>query len=427
MRRTWKVVAHEWLTAFQRPSFLFFAFGIPVIFLVIFTGIRLYQGLSSQESPLEDNVEEQELKVEGFVDYAGLIKYIPPDLPAGILIQFETEQEAVEAILTEVVYAYYVIPENYLESGEFTYIRPDFNLISEGGQDWMMRWTLVYNMAGGDMPLASRIWVPAITQESDLSQENELAQESDQACATGGYDCEEIAFLRYLPTIFLVIFFMSILMAASLLIYSMSLEKENRVIELLLTSVSTQELLAGKIIGLGILGIVQVIMYLGTVVLIMRIGDQALALPTSFSLPFSYLAWGIVFYIFGYALYAALMAGGGALVPDMKSYSGASMIIASPLFLGYIVAIMSGFNPNSPLATILSLFPLTSPTVMMWRMANEPVPTWQPWLAVILLAITAWLTIQSVARMFHAQELLSGQPFQLKRYMRMLILPGRNV
>jgi hypothetical protein len=99
MRRTWKVVAHEWLTAFQRPSFLFFAFGIPVIFLVIFTGIRLYQGLSSQESPLEDNVEEQELKVEGFVDYAGLIKNIPPDLPAGILIQLRPNKRRLRQFL----------------------------------------------------------------------------------------------------------------------------------------------------------------------------------------------------------------------------------------------------------------------------------------------------------------------------------------
>jgi len=428
MRKTVDVLKHELLTALRRPSFLFFVFGIPLIAILVFSGIRVYQFYNSPSLTSkvgEEQLEEEEWKVEGFVDQSGLIKGIPPDLPADILISFPTESAALEAINKSVIHAYYLIPEDYIDKGEFIYAQPDFSFISSNSQDWIMRWTILYNLTGGDIALASRIWAPANTQETDLSLQvasegNEPNIELAPGCTTAGYDCESNIFLRYLPLIFLVLFFMSIMMASSLLIYSISLEKDNRVMEVLLLSISPQQMLNGKMVGLGILGLLQLCVYTVTLVIIINIGGQTLALPQSFRIPPPFFFWGLLFFILGYSLYAALMAGAGALVPDMKSYSGASMVVASPLFLGYMAAIMLSFDPNGMVITILSLVPFTSPVVMIWRMVNGPVPFWQPVTASILLAITVLIVVRAVARMFQAKELLSGTPFQLRNFLRLL-------
>jgi ABC-2 type transport system permease protein len=91
-----------------------------------------------------------------------------------------------------------------------------------------------------------------------------------------------------------------------------------------------------------------------------------------------------------------------------------------PLFI--ITALVA--RPNGVPALIFSLFPLTSPTVMMLRMTLTPVPIWQLLLALLLLGVAALLVIRVVARMFRAQTLLSGQPFQLKQFFHALAGKG---
>ena len=68
----------------------------------------------------------------------------------------------------------------------------------------------------------------------------------------------------------------------------------------------------------------------------------------------------------------------------------------------------------------LSIFPLTSPVVMVMRLTDGFVPLWQILLSIVLLLISAYAALQMVAAMFHAQNLLSGQPFSVKRYLKAL-------
>ena len=78
-------------------------------------------------------------------------------------------------------------------------------------------------------------------------------------------------------------------------------------------------------------------------------------------------------------------------------------------------------DPHGPIATGLSLFPLSAPVAMMARISSGGVPWWQPWLAALLLAGTAVLIVRAVAGMFRAQSLLSGQGFNVKTYLRALV------
>ena len=76
---------------------------------------------------------------------------------------------------------------------------------------------------------------------------------------------------------------------------------------------------------------------------------------------------------------------------------------------------------DSAFLVFLSIFPLTSPVVMVMRLTNGAVPLWQLLLSILLLFVTAYYALHSVAAMFHAQNLLSGQPFSLRRYFGALV------
>jgi len=132
--------------------------------------------------------------------------------------------------------------------------------------------------------------------------------------------------------------------------------------------------------------------------------------------------WGLVFFILGYAVYASLMAGLGALAPNLRESSQATIIIMIPLMIPLMLSnSVFASQPNGGIATVLSLFPLTAPVAMMARISIGTVPWWHIALAAVLLALTALLILRAVAGMFRAQALLSGQGFNVKMYLRALV------
>jgi ABC-2 type transport system permease protein len=222
-----------------------------------------------------------------------------------------------------------------------------------------------------------------------------------------------------------IVFYIAIISSSSMLFNSVTKEKENRTIEVLLVSISPRQLLAGKTIALGIAGISQTLAWLLSIYIVFNMGGSTLSLPPGFSLPPHLLAWSLVYFIGGFALYASLMAGAGALVPRMKESGVASFIVMAPLLIGYMIGLLApvaGFT-TAVLPFILSFFPLTSPVVMIMRLTDGYVPFWQLLVSAILLYAGAYLIFRSVAAMFHAQNLLSGQSYSLKKYL--FALAGR--
>jgi ABC-2 type transport system permease protein len=144
-------------------------------------------------------------------------------------------------------------------------------------------------------------------------------------------------------------------------------------------------------------------------------------LPAEYQLPPGFFFWGIVFFIFGYGLYASQMAGVGALVPNLKEASQATFMVIFPMILPLFFISILIEEPNGTLATVLSLVPWTAPVTMMLRLAAGEVPLWQLLVSSALLAGTAVLILRSVARLFRAQTLLSGQPFNAKIYLNALL------
>ena len=423
MKKTLYIIRHEIRTTLERPSYLLITIGIPLLGMILFGVITIIYNRSPEKSVDQPaQPETPQLDVEGYIDQANLIRSMPPDIPLGGLLSFDDESVAKNALENGEISAYYLIPEDFLKTGNLYYVHPNYSPMSPDGQDWIMRWVLLYNLTHGDLKLASFLWDPMNLKVTDLSLK-ESAPGADQDCLKPGYSCESNTLLQLLPTIVVILFFVFISASAGLLLRSVSAEKQNRTIETILVSTEPTQLLSGKIVGLGLVALLQITLWFGSAFIMLRVGGETLNLPPGFELPVSILVWGILLFIGGYVIYASLMAGLGALVPDFKAATQASFIILLPLFVGYFIAYLPPVQkePHSLLVTLLSIFPFTAPTVMMMRLTVGGVPTWQLVLTVILLIVTVVLVVRAVAGMFRAQIILSGQPFSLKRYFKSLL------
>jgi ABC-2 type transport system permease protein len=224
----------------------------------------------------------------------------------------------------------------------------------------------------------------------------------------------------YLPYGITMLFYVLIITTASLMLNSVAKEKENRVMEILLSSITPRQLLTGKILGLGLVGLLQTSLWLGTAVLLLQLGGDTLNIPPSLIPPPQILIWGIIFFILGYLIYATIMAGVGALIPNIKEASQATFYVILPLLIPLVMVSVLIEEPNAPIAVILSLIPFTAPNTIMTRMATTSVPLWQSLLSISLMILTIVFLIRGVAGMFRAQLLLTGKKFKISTFIKAL-------
>ncbi len=423
MQKTFLVMRQELVKTFTRPSFLFFAFGVPVLAVLILGGVKLIQGRSIESSGADLSAPSAfQPATEGYVDHSGLIQTISEDLQ-GYLLPYDSEAQAQEALQSGRISAYYVIPADYMARGEVEYVYPDDRSYLSDGQQWVIKWILNLNLLDGDLDLADQIWSPIWRLETRrIAPELQGGAVSGEDCSRPGVACESNELVRMMPSLVVAVFFIAFMSSSSMLFNSVGAEKENRTIELLLLSINPRQLLAGKTLGLGIAGLAQTVVWLVAIYTCFNLGGSTLSLPEGFAFPAGIVAWGLVFFIGGFALYASLMAGAGALVPKMKEAGMATFITMFPLFFGYAFGIIAPLAEatGSAFLVFLSVFPLTSPVVMVMRLTDGFVPLWQLLFSIGLLFASAYFALHMVAAMFHAQNLLSGQSFSVRRYVRAL-------
>jgi ABC-2 type transport system permease protein len=402
------VIRQEIINTLTRRSFLLAVFGLPLISFLVFFGVSLLQ----REAPgtvsnIFGGSSASQALGEGYVDLSGVIQSMPDYLPEGTLQAFADETAARQALDDGEIQAFFLIPADYLDSGAIVYIRPDFNPLSAFDRAFVIQDVLRYNLLGGDSRLAAMVQSPLDLNVTVL----EGSSERD----------EDNPLTFFLPYAVTMLYYISILTSASYLLSSIAKEKENRVLEILLVTVKPAQLLTGKFIALGLMGLLQNVLWVASGLILMRLSGRTLALPAAFQLPPAFLFWGIIFFIFGYGLYASEMAGVGALVPNLREASQATFVVIFPMIIPLFFISILIEEPNGTLATILSLIPWTASVTMMMRLAAGNVPLWQLLASSALLAVTAFLILRSVVRLFRAQTLLSGQPFNVKIYLNALL------
>jgi ABC-2 type transport system permease protein len=159
-------------------------------------------------------------------------------------------------------------------------------------------------------------------------------------------------------------------------------EKSSRVVELLLATVRPWELMVGKVLGIGALGMIQIVLYgVVGVGLASALGTLTLSLGTAAGT----VVWLIVWYLVGFVMYAFAFAAAGALVSRMEDAAGVIMPITSFVIVGYVVGIsVLPSDPGNSFAEVLSIIPLFAPTLMPMRLAMGGVPAWEAILALVL-------------------------------------------
>ncbi|HEY5489421.1 MAG TPA: ABC transporter permease, partial [Candidatus Limnocylindrales bacterium] len=192
---------------------------------------------------------------------------------------------------------------------------------------------------------------------------------------TGGAASDaEIISSFLVPYAFTLIFMLSIFITSGYLLQSVTEEKENRVVEILLSSIPALPLMAGKVLGLGLAGLTQVAIWVTTALIALPIINNQLSLSIAVA-PIT-LVMAVVFFALGYMGYGAIYAAVGALSPgarEAQQYASVFGIIAVipiallPVFLT---------DPGSPLVIALCLIPLTAPAAMLAVISSSASPPW---------------------------------------------------
>jgi ABC-2 type transport system permease protein len=183
-------------------------------------------------------------------------------------------------------------------------------------------------------------------------------------------------------------------------------EKSSRVVELLLSTIRPWQLMAGKVAGIGIVGLIQILVIAVAGVVA---GTATHVLTISTTAAVGTVAWLIVWYLLGFFMYAVVFAGLGALVSRQEDVG--SVVAPALMFLiaGYVLGVsVLPSDPSSHLMEVLSVVPVFAPTVMPMRLAMGGVPPWEAVLSIVLVALLIPLLIWVAARIYRNAVLRTG-------------------
>jgi len=402
MRNILAVIKYELYTILSKPSFWLTTFLIPLLVLGLNVGTQLLiQGAVSDASTSGEAIVSADMPAMAYVDEAGLLQRMPPEIPAGALEAFPSQEAARAALVRGEITQFYVIPADFMASGEVVLIVDKFAPLSTMTSHELMRYLLSANLLD-DPARAAALVEPLWSVEGHALAPQEAGRQENNLTTI-------------VPLAAVMIFFFVLTFTGSFMLQSVTREKENRTAEVLLVSLRPRELLLGKVLGLALIGLAQMVLWVGGSVLALGQARQLIAGAASFALPAGFFIWGLFYFLLGYLLYAAAMAGIGALAPTAREGNQAIFVMIAPLMLPLLANTVFSEAPNGALATFLSLFPLTAPVSMPARLAVSQVPIWQPLVGLALLAGSAYLVILMAGRLFRADTLLSGSAFSWAR------------
>src|SRR5262249_4810723 len=187
-------------------------------------------------------------------------------------------------------------------------------------------------------------------------------------------------------------------------------EKTSRIMEVMLSTATPNQMMVGKILGVGAVGLTQIAIWALAAALSslgLLAGSDALKGVISVRL----LAYFPVFFLLGYALYSTMYAAIGALVNSEQETQQLQFLVAMPLILSVIVLVQVLQHPESPLGFWASFFPFTSPLIMFARiaLATDPVPPWQIAISLALLVATIYGLIVLCGRIYRIGILMYGK------------------
>jgi ABC-2 type transport system permease protein len=378
MKKIWLIFKYEYARRVKTRGFIFAVLSMPI--LVVLAMLMAVISVSLQTNKLP----------AGYVDLSGAINQ-PPSQQQSFnivgdieLLPFTDVAAGEDALANEEIQALFVIQTDYLQSGSviaYANERPGDNAF-ERMQDFLQS-NLI---AGEDAQIQTRI----------ARGSNITVRSLDGSRQASMRDW----FVVLYPFLTGLIFIIVINISGGYLLQSVVDEKENRTMEVIVTSVSPEQLMTGKILGNLSVGLTQLLIWLlfaavglAGMQMIYRVDFVPALTPDQIA-----LFVGLI--LPGFILIAALMTLVGVSVTDMREAQQVSLLFTMPMVAPYWFAGALLQHPGHPLSVIMSLFPLTAVVSMPMRISIASVPTWQIISAYVLTWLSALAALKLAARGF---------------------------
>jgi ABC-2 type transport system permease protein len=407
-----RIFRYEFMRNVRRRGYIFTTLGIPLILIVIsqLSG-GLFSGMTMNINPqtVQMLMTLDTDKPVGVIDASGLFAHTPPEN----IIRYESNAEA-EAALTagEIAHVIY-LPEDYAETGDVEMWIPRMSPAPVNDRPLEV---MLLNEIRDQVPEAV---LTRIDSGSTFNTVNiQLVEEP--AGSDGLARSEESDF--WVVYVFVIAYMMTAFASTGYLMQSVIEEKQSRIIEILISSVRPMQLLVGKVLANGLLGLLQIgtwVVIGGAVLFSSDAFTQILALVRS-TVNLDALTVLVIAgnFILGYLTFAAIFGAVGAISTSTREGPQFATAFILPSVLPLMLLPFFVSDPNATVPTILSMVPLTSPIAMLMRVLLVEVPLWQILVSQGLMLVTALGLFWVAGRMFRMQTLLAGEVPKLRQ------LPG---
>ncbi len=395
MKKIWLLATQTYRRRIWSGTFLILTFGLPLL-MVIAGAVPLLSSMGG------------DLPRVGYVDQTGQLaaeSSVSVNGETVTLTAYDSADAAQAALEQSQIEGYLVIPGDYFQGRSPVFYGQEApGPVLQGVLIEFMRQAML-----ADQPA----WV--VERLSDPSHLTYVAQDTGEEVAEGPGVLVQVA----TPAVLALVFALVVLTGASQMGSAMIEEKDQRSMEMVITSLAPWQLVVGKVLGLTLLTMTQLAIWAAGAGIALGL-VLAAAGGESLSLPWRALMWAALLGIPGYFLYAVVAAGLGIIAGDQQQARQLSGLLGflglAPLyFMGALVNAM-----DSPLAIGLTWFPLTAPVIALFRLALTQVPTWQLFVSLIILIISLLAGVWFVARIFRAAMLTYGQSLRPKQIWRAL-------
>ena len=241
-------------------------------------------------------------------------------------------------------------------------------------------------------------------------EEEEEVQEEEEE--------DERSWQMSLQSILLALFYMGAMLmiistSTDRLLRGLAEEKQNRVLETLLSSISADQLMAGKVVGLGAMGLTQFAIWFGSAFIPAAIFISFVSFDV-----FTFLVF-LAFFLFGYLFSAVLILGSGSLGNNLQEASqyAAFFIVLNALPMMLVPLLLNA--PDGLAAKILTYLPFSSPMIVVFRMGADAIAIWEIGLALLLLILSCYIALRISSKVFRFGVLMTGQKLTFKTFWRM--------
>lgn len=392
MRNLWLTARYEFLKRVRTRSFLLSTLGVPALIIVVGLVGALAASAGESDLPL------------GYVDHAGLLDpslYAEPHLDEMEdrleLIAYDDEEEARAALEAGAIQGFYVLPADYPQNMQ---IEAYYLEEMPEGEDFA-DFVRVNLLARSDLPAETRSW---LLEGPDLTVRDLKSGREMNANAAGN------VILTFIGGFF---FFFAVMGSAGFLVQVVADEKENRTMEMLITSMSPFQLIAGKALGLIGVALTQIALWAVSIILVVVVAARFVDFLATLTMPWSFVIVFALYFLPAYGLIAGMMIAIGSVVTEVQQGQQIAGVLNLLFIAPFFVIPLVFSNPNSPILVFLTLFPTTSfmTVALRWGLG---MPAWQVIASWLILTTTAALSIWFAARIFRRGMLRYGQRMELR-------------